>query len=267
MALVVQPEARRLYTALGFVDHGVLQERVRVLRADRVLRALAQPDSGLAQLSATQRAVLQLASVQPLRALAAAAATTALAGMRLTSTITIAARRLSVRAEDGVNPAEIDRLWARARDGLTAAPSRSGALLRWRYLGDGAPGYRMVAVRDRGQLSALAVVRPPRDESDSRLRGLRMATLADVLYPLDRPDCGLAAIAGAERAAQQTGSDALVCASTHPSRLQLLRRRAFLSVSGQVHLLSRSAPGEPPLPRAADSWWITRGDSNADEAF
>ena len=40
MAMVVQPEARRLFQALGFADVGVLPNALRVLHPSRVLRRL-----------------------------------------------------------------------------------------------------------------------------------------------------------------------------------------------------------------------------------
>ena len=47
----------------------------------------------------------------------------------------------------------------------------------------------------------------------------------------------------------------------------LLRRRAYLPLPRNVHFMVRMPAGGPTLPQDLASFWLTRGDSEADEAF
>jgi hypothetical protein len=200
--------------------------------------------------------------------LARLAGTTAGGGMRLWAAVAGGgARRFRTTVEDGVEAAAGDALWQRVRGQLQAAPCRDGRTLRWRYGAGPDPPYRVVAVREGGALVGLAVVRVPREESDPRLKGLRVATLSDLLYPPDRSDIGFAAIAGAERVARDLEADALLCTASHRSLPPLLQRRAFLPVGGNLHFMIRDPSPDRLWPNDLADWWLTRGDSSADEVF
>jgi hypothetical protein len=130
--------------------------------------------------------------------------------------------------------------------------------------------YEAVAVyerRSKRRLVAIAVVRRSSGTSDHRLRGLKVATLADILFRTDEPNAGVAALRGAETVARRMGADALVCSAAHPAITSALRRRAYLRLPGNVHLMLRDPAGVmgPPLP--VDAWWLMRGDASSDEVF
>jgi hypothetical protein len=130
--------------------------------------------------------------------------------------------------------------------------------------------YQAVAVYERAserKLVAIAVVRSCSDTPDQRLGGIRVATLADILFSADEPAAGLAALAGAERLAHRMGADAILCSSAHPVITAVLRRRAYLRIPGNVHLMLRDPTGALGLPLAVDAWWLMRGDAHADGAF
>ena len=116
-------------------------------------------------------------------------------------------------------------------------------------------------------LAGFAAVRPPRAGGDPRLGGARVATLSELVAPVDRPAVLRALVAGAETVARSLDADALLCSASHPATRDALRRRAWLPFPGNVHLLVREPPGTAPLPRALRDWWLTRGDSHADEVF
>ena len=67
---------------------------------------------------------------------------------------------------------------------IAVAPARTGAILHWRYGGDPAR-YAFLVARDGVTLRGCAVLRRPRDVSDPRLNGLRVATLSDLVAPPD----------------------------------------------------------------------------------
>jgi hypothetical protein len=147
---------------------------------------------------------------------------------------------------------------------------RNGSFLSWRYDAPAGTAYEAVAVRERTgekRLVAIAVVRRWRDNSDQRLRGIRLATLSDILFRADEPLAGLAALAGAERMARRMGADAILCSAAHPALTSALRRRAYLRAPGNVHLMLRDPTQAAALPQQVDSWWVTRGDASSDDVF
>jgi hypothetical protein len=167
-------------------------------------------------------------------------------------------------------PSALDDLWARARPTIGAGAVRDGSFLSWRYHARAGAAYEAVAVyKHAGEkhLVAIAVVRRWSDSSDQRLRGIRVATLADILFRGDEPAAGLAALAGAESVARRMGADAILCSAAHPAITSVLRKRAYLRLPGNVHLMLRDPTGVAGLPLAVDAWWLTRGDANSDEAF
>jgi len=127
--------------------------------------------------------------------------------------------------------------------------------------------YRSLGVIQDGALRGLAVIRASRANGDPRLRGIRVATLSDLVYDPARVDVGLALLAGAERAARRLDADALMASAAHQAHGPLLARRGFLRFAGNLHLLVRGGAGALPGPTTLDEWWVLRGDMNADMVF
>lgn len=245
-AMVVQPAPRRLFEALGFTDVGVIPNHVRVLRAEHFLRAA------------------RLRPLAWLGGLAARAATTAWTAFSEPAKRSAGTTRCSIEppAEE-----ELNTLWQRARGGIEAGSARDGASLRWRYGLTGGGLYHWVTVRSPMGLTGVALLRAPREEGDPRLRGIRVATLSDLLFAPRDSATGLALLAGAEGRAHSLGADAVLCSAAHRRIHGVLHRRAFVPIPGNVHFLLRDPdhPGDG-VPSIED-WWLTRGDSNADEVF
>ena len=74
-------------------------------------------------------------------------------------------------------------------------------------------------------------------------------------------------LAAAESAAREVEADAVLVSASHASVRPLLRKRGYLPLPGNVHFMVRVPPGGPTLPTTGDRFWLTRGDSEADEAF
>jgi GNAT superfamily N-acetyltransferase len=264
MALAVLPVVVGLFERLGFSDLGMLPNFVRVLRPARVLGGIRLGEVGFSRLP---QWFLQAAALAQRTGLAAGAGLCAGGLARLW----IAARggfphSLAIETSAPA-PAEMDALWQRTRATLSASLVRDSRYLNWRYPSDESGAYRFLAVREGGDVTALAVVRRPRAEGDPRLHGIAVATISEWIFPLDRPQAGLAALAGAEQLARGFGADALLCSAGHPASLSLLRRRGYWKAPANVHLLVRDPAKPPLLPGSLSDWWITRGDSNADEVF
>lgn len=264
MAMVVAPAPRRLFGALGFRDLGALPNHLRILRPTRVLRRLELEKLGMERIPGWAPTALRLAQRSGVASAAGAGAALAL---RLWSRARGRSVGFALDSPAELDAAEVDRLWQRARDALPAVSIRDGRTLRWRYGGRAEKPYTFVAARRASELAAVAVVRHPRAEGDERLAGLRVAVLSEVIFPPGQPRAGLAAIAGAERAARDLGADALLCSASHPALAALLPRRAFLRLPGNVHFMARDDAGACALPQTLEEWWLTRGDSDADDSF
>ena len=262
-SMVVAPAARRLLQAVGFVDYGVVPNYVCLLEPRRVARHVNIDAAGVA-LPHSLRGMVHAAQRTEILGYAVGAAA---ASVRAVGRLSTLPRRLITDCGNQPSKSSIDDLWVRARPDITAAAVRDGAMMQWHYAATAARQYETVTVRESaGRLVAVALVR--RSEfTDSRLNGLRVMTISDLLFEPKEIDAGVAALAGAERAARAMGADALVCSTAHPAMTTALRRRAFWRQQGNLHLLVRDKDKGAQLPTAIEAWWLTRGDGNADESF
>jgi hypothetical protein len=265
LSLTVQQTTMRLLTAVGFRELGTLPNYLRPLRPGRILSRLDPENLGLDELPL---AVRMAASAARLPMVASAAGVAAAAGLAVWATVYGRPGR-GTREQDGAQALGVnaDALWNDCRDRLGCVPVRDAAYLRWRYdVSSGGP-YRALGVTQDGAPRGLAVIRAPRADGDPRLRGIRVATLSDLVYDPARADVGLALLAGAERTARRLDADALMASAAHPAHGPLLRRRGFLRFAGNLHLLVRDAAGVLPGPTTLNEWWVLRGDMNADMVF
>ena len=131
---------------------------------------------------------------------------------------------------------------------------------------DGNP-YTFITTRDSGRLLGVAIVRRPRETSDSRLKGIRVATLSDFVFPIERADAGLATLGAIERVARAGGADALTCMTSHPKLCALLRRQGYFRLGGNVHFFLRDVSGSGQFRTDLEAWWLARGDGESDTSF
>jgi hypothetical protein len=265
LSLTVQQTTIRLMTAVGFREIGTLPNYVRPLRPGRVLSKIDPEALGLTGLPAPLRVAVRAARLPVVSSLAGLGAR---AGLGMWSALKGSpGRGLRQHGDMDVLGASADSLWRDCRDALGHVAGRDSAYLRWRYGGSLGDAYRSIGITQDGVLRGLAVVRGPRSEGDPRLRGIRVATLSDLLYDPARVDVGLALMAGAERAARALDADALMASVGHRAHGPLFQRRGFLRFGGNLHLLVRDATGALPGPSTLADWWVLRGDMNADMVF
>lgn len=265
MAMAVEPAAIRLFESLGFADFGVLPNFVRILKPNNILQRLDLTSIGLSGIPGWLSWGVRMASRSGIAAVAGAAVT----GTLNVWTAAVGGRRhrLVFQRSEDVDSEKYDDLWRHTRTGIAAVPTRDGNYIRSRYIARNGDGYRLISVGCGATLAGLAVVRRPRMEGDPRLKGIRVATLSEAIFPINRPDIGLAVVAAAEESARELEADALLCSASHRSLAPVLRRRAFLKLPGNVHFLTRNPIGHLALPKELADWWLTRGDSQADEVF
>jgi hypothetical protein len=159
----------------------------------------------------------------------------------------------------------LNNLWQRTRATLAASSVRDARYLSWRY--DRDPVYERLALYDSRRMAAAAVVRRPRETGDPRLGGIKVATLSEVIFPVDEPASGEAAIAAAEQTARRMGADAMLCGASHPALAAILKKRGYLRPSGNLHFMLRDPGRVHELPASLGAWWLTRGDALTDQMF
>ena len=207
--MTVALPARRLFQAVGFVDCGVIPNYISVLRAGRVAGRIDISNLGLGLPTWLDRC----ARAAQKAGLAWAAGAMAGGGLRAWRFLAGSSTRLSTDLSGGLpSRSAIDDLWARARPHILAGAVRDGS-------------FPIVAIRDarrsecmkrsqymnvqasenswRSQWCAPAVTIPT-----SGLRGIRVATVADVLFRAGRP-CGGAG--GPRRRRTHSASDGGGC--------------------------------------------------------
>jgi hypothetical protein len=145
---------------------------------------------------------------------------------------------------------------------------RDSRYLPWRYDISASGKYGLTAVRRAGELAAIAVVRRPSEQGDSRLNGIRMAVASEVICDLSRPELLHAVLTGCDRLAARFSADAVLCSTSSSELRSVLRRSGYLPAPGNLYFLWRDAAGkESRLSEALSDWWLARGDMNADEVF
>lgn len=257
LSMVVQPAPRRLFQSLGLIDLGKLPNFVRVLRPTRVLRELDFSSTGPTWAAKAAR----LTGTPVLAHVLGTAASAAIKGWTLGQPN---GRSTSIVPVDQIDAPGADALWERIRRQLKLAPSRDFAHIKARYISKS--GVYTAVVLHEGAMAGFAILRRPRESGDARLRGIRMATLSDLVYPPNQPQLGLRLLAGAEKAALELNADALLCSGSHKSVQSLLRRRAYVPIGGNVHFMAR--PASFALDHLAlGDCWLMRADGEADDAL
>jgi hypothetical protein len=265
-SLTVALPSRRLFEALGFQNLGRLRNYVRLLRPSRVFRRLDFDALALPGLPAWVPAAARMAQRSGVATVLGSGAAVALRALSLPSRLRH--RGLSVASADIPPPTgDLDGLWRRVRERLRVGGVRDGRYLAWRYHGSRAGVYRFVTVQEAGTLAGVAVIRRPSAAGDARLRGLRVAVLADMLFPVERGAIGDALVAGAEAVSHRLDADALLVSLSHSALEAILRRRFYVPVPGTMYFLMRDPAGTFALPGTLSEWWLTRGDMEADEVF
>lgn len=265
--LTVAPAARRLFSALGYIDMGSIPNWVRPLRPGRMLRHLRLGGLGVRVAPAWATATINAAQRTGVAtALGGGAGSLFRLGARIyrfgTGHIATTINTIAP------SQSEIDTLWGDARDKISSSPVRNGEYLRKRYdSGTNRGKYQFISAREGTSLIGLAVMRRPGTTSDPRLGAVRVATVADILFRPDRASVAMALLGGIERAARAADADAILATSAHPRLVAHLTKQAYLRVSANVHFFLRDRTAALNWPKSLQGWWLSRGDGQSDESF
>ena len=261
-SLAVNPAALRLFQASGLTEVGALPNRLLPLRPEALLPLLDGSALSLDTLPGFVRTLAPLVNHRLLRPATSLLARLAGWSMRQVRSIrTPSGQRVDEVAEV---PPDLDELWSRASPQMAAGVVRDTAHYESIYGNPIRHPYAGVAVRQGGVLTGFGVVRGPKADGDARLQGARVSVLSDAIFRPTDQITGKTLLAGAERAAERFGSDALLLSATDPRLNGLARSRGYIRLPSNVRYLVRLPVDDLP---AIEHWWLTRGDGGADDAF
>ena len=125
----------------------------------------------------------------------------------------------------------------------------------------------MIGVRCAGELGAVVVVRRPSEKGHPRLKGIRVATISDLVCNPDDTASASSALSAAQSWARNAGADALLCSATHKALTDTLSHVGYIRIPSNLYVLVRTERDGPELLENPADWWILRGDSRGDEVF
>lgn len=261
-AVTVAEGSKRLFGALGYRDLGAIPNLVRPTQF-RMALSQVRPKS----LCAEGRLLkLVLGAAELGRGYGGAY----VAGLALDGVSSLLFRERAghneVHVSESVDRDEIDSLWDRVKVRLSALPVRDYKSWKARYGLGPLSGYSYVTVRRDAELAGVALVKIPKAEGDSRLAGLRMASISDILVSPDDPALPLLLQASEARAAQ-LGAGAVIMSMTDRRLLDAARRRGYIRRPGNIHFFLKAPTDESWWPADLSSWWLTRGDGESDASF
>lgn len=254
---------RQLSTALGMLDLGAVRNYIEPLRPTRILRKLDFERLDLKGLSAAVSIALKAARMPLLAYPAGALINVGLTVLRLPSAL--AARGLRTQLAEWL-PSEpaLDSLWARAQRIPGCSATRSGAYLRWRYERDANGQYCFASIWRGDDLVGLAVLGHPLRRDDSRIGGLGIGTVVDLVLDPDCPGVLQRVLGVARRWARSADYDALLMTASHRALHGPLLRAGYLPTPGNIHVLLRDPGAKHGLSTDLGAWMVTRGDAWSD---
>jgi hypothetical protein len=263
-SMPAQLGARQLSTALGMRDLGAVRDYITPLRPARILRKL---DIGrFEHFKAFPPAVavaIKVAKIRPFAYALGAVISGGLTALRVPSMVS--ARRLMTQLKEQLpGEAALDKLWARAQCAKSHSATRAGAYQRWRY-GRNAQGHYCFASAWHGEdLVGLAVLAHPQRPDDSRIAGLGIGSVVDLVLDPHCPAALPGVLGVARRWARSANYDALLLTASHGALRGPLLRAGYLQLPGNIHLLLRDPGGEYGLSTDLGAWMVTRGDAWGD---
>jgi hypothetical protein len=256
--------ARQLSTALGMRDLGPVRDYIEPLRPARILRKL---DIGrfehLNALPHAASVAVKVAKIAPFGHVIGALITLGLTALRLPSMVS--GRRLTTLLEERLpGEAVLDRLWAAAQLAQIHSAMRSGAYLHWRYARGAQARYCFASAWRGEDIVGLAVLAHPQRPDDSRIGGLALGSVVDLVLDPTCPGALPCVLRVARRWARSANYDALLLTASHGSLRGPLLKTGYLKMPGNLHLLLRDPGGKYGLTTNLNAWMVTRGDAWGD---
>ena len=254
---------RQLSVALGMLDLGAVRNYIAPLRPARILRRLEFERLDLQGLPAAASFAVKVARLPLFAYPAGALLKVGLTVLRLPSAFT--GRGLRTQLQERLpGEATLDRLWERAQRIPGCSATRSGAYLRWRYERGANGRYSFASVWRADELVGLAVLGRPLRRDDSRIGGLGIGTVVDLVLDPDCPGALARVLGVARRWARAADYDALLLTASYRALRGPLLRAAYLPTPGTLHVLLRDPGARHGLSTDLGAWMVTRGDAWSD---
>jgi hypothetical protein len=254
---------RRLSAALGMLDLGAACNYIEPLRPARMLRKLDFERLDLDSLPAAVATAIKVAKTPFFTHLIGALIRLGLALLRLPNAW--AGQGLTTQlGEQLPGEAALDNLCARAQRIRGCFAMRSGAYLRWRYERGANGRYAFASLRRGDDLVALAVLGHPLRRDDSRIGGLGIGSVVDLVLDPDCPGVLQRVLSVARRWARSANYDALLLTASYRALREPLRRAGYLPTPGNIHVMLRDPGGKHGLSTDLGAWMVTRGDAWSD---
>jgi hypothetical protein len=254
---------RQLSAALGMRDLGAVRNYIEPLRPARILRKIDFERLDLEGLPAAVSIAVKLAKIPLLAYAAGALITLGLTALRLASAV--AGRGLTTQLGERL-PGEttLDSLWARAQRIPGCSATRSGAYLRWRYERGASGQYSFASVWRGDELVGLAVLGHPLRRDDSRIGGVGIGSVVDLVLDPDCPGALQRVLRVARSWARSADYDALLLTASHRALFGPLLRAGYVPTPGNIHVLLRDPGARYGLSTDLGAWMVTRGDAWSD---
>lgn len=269
LTLTVEDVPLRIFRQLGYRHLGVVPNYARLVRPAAVARRLDPIRLGIVGSRAWLKYIRRIARRTALDVLGAVVVNMAtgvwvrFARPRATAAISVA--YVDLGCWDRV--AGYDELWKRLASRIGASPVRDAARMRWRFVSH-SEQYFLIEAHDNGDLLGYCVINRPRSTGDPRLAGIRVAPIADLLFPPEQPEVGCALLAAAERwIKKQDVADTIVASSPHAGIRRVLKRSGYIRFPGNLKLVVHPALFDMGAKVQFGEWWLNRGDCNADEVM
>ena len=258
------PMARQLSVALGMLDLGAVRDYIEPLRPTRILRKVEfRRFEHLSRLPRPVSVAIEVAKIPPLAYAIGALISLGLTVLRLPSAW--AGRQLTTQLDTRLpSEAALDSLWAREQRASSCSPARSSVYLRWRYAKGGEGHYSFASAWRGDDIVGLAVLAPPRRTDDSRIAGLGIGSVVDLLLDPNCPAALPSLLGVARRWARAANYDALLLTASYLRLRAPLLRAGYFQIPGNIHLMLRDAGGKHGLTTNLDAWMVTRGDAWGD---
>src|SRR4029077_14877154 len=114
------------------------------------------------------------------------------------------------------------------------------------------------------EMMGVAVLAHPQRPDDSRIAGLGIGSVVDLVLDPDCPSALPGVLGAARRWARSANYDALLLTASHGALRGPLLRAGYLQMPGNIHLLLRDPGGRYGLSTNLDAWMVTRGDAWGD---
>jgi hypothetical protein len=268
LTLHVEEAPLKIFKGLGWKHVGVIPQYILIRRPDAFLKNVRLDQlTRLKNTGGTVSAWLSaMLARRPVRAAIAFVFLIALSGFSLAVALLKPALGSGEVTEESGFDEQYDLLWKKVGHKYDALVVRDRIYLELRY-GRRMKHYRLLAYRQKGELSGYCIVKIKQFADDTRIGSMRVGTIVDSLFdPADLH--GLQSLlTAAVRLCKEERTDAVFCTASYAPLQRLLKVNGFVPLSGNLNFAYFDKMNRANSDFSLSSWHLMRGDSDADANF